>query len=101
MYRKFIINQNGVLLFGEVYQHRELLGWGDTCPYGGGLWRYDVSRGAIMLYGRSFAFGPPSVEYVREIDWESAGCMPCPVFFLPAWPQEEPLQPVGVHLWEQ
>lgn len=99
MYRKFIINQDGVLLFGNVYQHRELLGWGDTCPYGGGLWRYDAGRGALLLYGRSFAFGPPDMAAVRDIDWESAGCGPCPVFFLPDWPQENRLQPVATQLW--
>ena len=99
MYRKFIINQDGVLLFGNVYQHRELLGWGETCPYGGGLWRYDAARGALLLYGRSFAFGPPSIEAVREIDWESVGYGPCPVFFLPDWPHENRLLPVAAGLW--
>jgi hypothetical protein len=99
MYQKFIINQDGVLRFGTVYQHRELLGWGDSCPYGGGLWRYDGQRGVLLLYGRSFAFGAPSIGDVRVIDWESAGCGPCPVFFMPDWPQEERLLPVGMGMW--
>jgi hypothetical protein len=99
MYQKFIINSEGVLLFGCVYQHRELLGWGDSCPFGGGLWKYDAERGALLLFGRSFAFGAPCIEHVREIDWESAGCAPCPVFFLPNWPNDESLVPVGMSLW--
>ena len=39
MYQKFIINQDGVLKFGHVYLHRELLGPGETCPYGGGIYK--------------------------------------------------------------
>lgn len=99
MYQKFIINQDGVLIFGNVYQHRELLKCGDTCPYGGGLWSYDAVRGAILLYGRSFAFGPPEIAQVRDIDWDSAGCVPCLLFFLPDWPQENRLLPVAPSLW--
>ena len=54
MYQKFIINQDGVLKFGNVYLHRYLLDKGERCPYGGGLWKIDEKRGAILLYGRSF-----------------------------------------------
>ena len=50
MYQKFIINQDGVLRFGRVYQHRDLLRVGEHCPYGGGLWKVDEGRGAILLY---------------------------------------------------
>lgn len=100
MYQKFIINQDGVLLFGNVYQHRELLGWGDSCPYGGGLWRYDTERSALLLYGRSFAFGPPEIQEVKEIDWKSAGIGPCPLFFLPDWPHEGRILPVRAELWQ-
>ena len=59
MYQKFIINQDGVLKFGRVYLHRDLLSQGEECPYGGGLWKIDEGRGAILLYGRSFDFGAP------------------------------------------
>ena len=38
MYQKFIINQDGVLKFGNVYQHRDPLKWNEDCLYGGGLW---------------------------------------------------------------
>jgi hypothetical protein len=99
VYQKFIINQDGVLLMGNVYQHRELLQWGDSCPYGGGLWRYDAQRGALLLYGRSFAFGPPCLDRGRDSDWSGAGCGPCPVFFLPFWPDESSMQAVCVQLW--
>ena len=44
MYQKFIINQDGVLKFGRVYMHRDLLAWNEECPYGGGLWKIDESH---------------------------------------------------------
>ena len=45
MYQKFIITQDGVLRFGRVYQHCDLLDWGLAAPaavcaalaFGGGL----------------------------------------------------------------
>ena len=66
MYQKFIITNEGVLRFGNVYQHRELLRWDEACPYGGGLWKMDHGRGIVLLYGRSFAFGPPCFEQVKR-----------------------------------
>ena len=96
MYQKFIINQDGVLRFGRVYQHRDLLDWGEECPYGGGLWKADEARRAILLYGRSFAFGSPQLEQVRRIEWSGIGGVPVPLFYLPHWPSEERLVPVIV-----
>ena len=94
MYQKFIINQDGVLKFGRVYQHRDLLDWGEDCPFGGGLWKLDEGRRAILLYGRSFAFGTPCLERVKHIDWSGLGGKPYPLFYLPHWPSEENLIPV-------
>ncbi len=94
MYQKFIINQDGVLRFGHVYMHRDLLDFGEQCPYGGGLWKLDPTRGAILLYGRSFDFGAPDFAYVRRIDWSAVGGKPVPLFFLPNWPDETLLEPV-------
>ena len=94
MYQKFIITDKGMLRFGHVYQHRELLQWGEECPYGGGLWKIDETRRAILLYGRSFAFGPPSFEQVKHIEWSGSRITPRPLFFLPHWPSEESLVPV-------
>ena len=71
MYQKFIINQDGVLKFGNVYLHRYLLDKGERCPYGGGLWKIDEKRGAILLYGRSFDFGLPDFDFLRSVDWSS------------------------------
>ena len=56
MYQKFIINQDGVLKFGHVYLHKDLLARDERCLYGGGLWKIDEGRRAILLYGRSFDF---------------------------------------------
>ena len=96
MYQKFIITHEGVLRFGNVYQHRELLRWDEECPYGGGLWKIDEERRAVLLYGRSFAFGPPCFEQVRRIEWSGLGGTPRPLFHLPHWPSEESLVPVYV-----
>ena len=96
MYQKFIINQDGVLMFGKVYLHRDILQWGDTCPYGGGLWKVDESRGALLLYGRSFDFGPPDFTKVRDVDWSGLGGRELPVFYLSNLLGEEVLIPVFI-----
>ena len=94
MYQKFVITQDGVLKFGKVYQHSDLLGWGEECPYGGGLWKMDEGRRAVLLYGRSFAFGTPDFNQVKRIDWRGIGGSPFPLFFVPRWPNEDQLIPV-------
>ena len=94
MYKKFVITQNGVLKFGNVYQHIDLLDWGEECPYGGGLWKKDEGRRAILLYGRSFAFGAPDFNQVKRIDWSGIGNTASPLFFVPHWPDESQLIPV-------
>ena len=96
MYQKFVITQDGVLKFGNAYQHRDLLDWGEECPYGGRLWKRDEGRRAILLYGRSFAFGAPDFNQVRRIDWRGVGGLPIPLFFVPRWPSEDLLIPVEV-----
>ena len=73
MFQKFIINRDGVLKFGRVYLHRDMLSPGEQCTYGGGLWKIDEGRGAIVLYGRSFDFGPPDFDFVKLIDWTGLG----------------------------
>lgn len=96
MYQKFIITNNGTLRFGHVYLHRELLLHGERCIYGGGLWKIDEKRGAILLYGRSFDFGPPDFNYVHHIEWSSIGGKAGPLFFLPHWPDENTIVPISI-----
>lgn len=50
MYSKFIITDDGVLRFGCVAQHRDLLEWGEECSNGGGFWNLDESRGVLLLF---------------------------------------------------
>ena len=90
MYQKFIITGDGHLRFGRVYLHRDLLKHGEKCVYGGGLWNIDV----IILYGRSFDFGPPDFDYVRVIEWGAFGGKPRPLFHQPHWPNDDTLIPV-------
>ena len=94
MYQKFIINHDGVLRFGTVYLHRDLLDKGESCPFGGGLWRIDHARQAVLLFGRSFDFGSPSFEHVRRIDWSGLGGSPHTLLHAPHWPNESVLTPI-------
>lgn len=94
MYQKFIINSDGVLKFGHVYLHRDLLGLGEECTHVGGLWKIDEGRRAVLLYGRSFDFGSPDFDCVRRIDWSGVGGKPVSLFYLPHWPEEDLLIPV-------
>ena len=54
----------------------------------------DHGRGAIVLYGRSFDFGPPDFDYVRRIDWTGTGGRPFPLLYLPLWPDEQLAEPI-------
>ena len=94
MYQKFVINQDGVLKFGHVYLHKDLLSFYEQCPYGGGFWKIDESRRAILLYGRSFDFGTPDFDKVCRIDWSGIAGKPIPLFYLPHWPNEDLFIPV-------
>ena len=88
MYPKFIITQDGVLKFGHVYLHKDLLASDELCTYGGGLWKIDDSR------GRSFYFGTPNFDHIHRIEWSGIGGKPLPLFYLPNWPEEDLLVPV-------
>ena len=98
MYQKFIITNEGELKFGNVYHHRNLLRWDESCPYGGGLWRVDETRGAVVLYGRSFEFGAPSFEALRYVNWDGVDGKEYSLFYQPHWPYDETLVPVGIGL---
>ena len=95
MYNKFIITQNGVLVFGNVFLHRDLLPKGDTTCYGGGLWRVDNQSGCILLYGRSFDFGPPQFQFMKRVnEAEPPGSLGYPIFYMRQWLEQEVLEPV-------
>ena len=95
MYQKFIITQDGELRFGNVYLHRDLLRHGEECTYGGGLWKIDHTRSAILLYGRSFDFGAPEIYQIRRINWEGLGGTARPLLYAPNWPNEDTLIPIA------
>lgn len=95
MYRKFIITSDGELRFGNVYHHRNLLRWNETCDYGGGLWRIDQERDIMVLYGRSFEFGAPSFAALKYVNWDGADGKARPLFYQPHWPYDEALIPVA------
>jgi hypothetical protein len=96
MYKKFIITQDGVLKFGKVYLHHDLLSYGEDGTGGGGLWEHDPLRGAIILYGRSFEFGLPNFSMLKRIDWQGVDGTPSALLYLPKWPDNSIVEPVFV-----
>ena len=98
MYQKFIITDEGVLKFGNVYHHRNLLACDENCPYGGGLWRIDESRKMVLLFGRSFEFGTPDFSFLSYVNRSGIGNIDYPLFYQSHWPYDETLVPVGIGL---
>ena len=96
MAQKFIIGADGVLRFGSVYLHKELLAPGESWCYGGGFWQIDHARAAVALYGRSFDFGLPGFDHLRRIDWSGLGGQPHTLFYYPHWPDQSVGRPITV-----
>lgn len=96
MYQKFIITQDGLLKFGVVYLHHNLLTHGEDGTGGGGLWKRDPLRNAILLYGQSFEFGKPDFSILKKIDWQGSGSTPTALLYLPKWPDESIVEPIYV-----
>ena len=96
MAQKFIIGADGVLRFGSVYLHKELLAPGESWCYGGGFWQIDHARAAVVLYGRSFDFGLPGFDHLQRIDWSGLGGQPHTLFYFPQWPDQSVSHPVTV-----
>ena len=67
MAQKFILTQHGVLRFGDVRLHKDLLESGDFC-YGGGFYEFDYGTNRIILSGASFDFGSPLWERFLSLD---------------------------------
>lgn len=98
MYNKFIITLDGVLKFGNVYLHRELLPEGHTTCHGGGLWKIDNQSGRIILYGRSFDFGLPDFDCVKRISKaEHPASLGYPIFYQRTFADETILEEVLEH----
>lgn len=98
MYQKFVITAEGVLKFGKVYHHRNLLEWGEEASYGGGLWRVDEARKIVLLFGRSFEFGTPDFKAVESVNRSGIDDVDYPLFYQPHWPYDETLVPVAMAL---
>ena len=98
MYQKFVITGEGMLKFGNVYHHRNLLRWDEECSNGGGLWRVDEERKIILLFGRSFEFGAPDFSSLVCVNRDGIGNVEYPLFYQPLWPYNETLVPVAVGL---
>lgn len=57
-YPKFILTSDGHLRLGMVNLHKHLLQHGEHCA-GGGFYRFDHARLALVLDGESMDYGPP------------------------------------------
>lgn len=97
MYQKFIITDDGVMRFGDVYLHRDLLEPGEDVSNGGGLWLLDEPSRSIILYGRSFEYGGPDFTALRKIDWNGVGGRIWPLFYYPHWPSRDTAERVFAH----
>ncbi len=62
--QKFILTSRGVLRFGDVCYHKDLLEPGDHC-IGGGYWEVEPSGMSLRLHGSSTDFGSPKWSMVR------------------------------------
>ena len=61
--QKFIITSEGVLKYGNVRMHKDLLTANDICM-GGGFYEFDYVNCRLLLSGRSFDYGRPRWGYV-------------------------------------
>lgn len=94
---KFIITQDGVLEFGDVSLHRQLIPDGDEICHGGGFWEIDNQRGIILLYGRSFDFGAPEFRYLKRINQAVPPVsLGYPIFYKREFCGEEILEPISI-----
>ena len=94
---KFIITQDGVMEFGDVHLHRDLIPHGDSTCFGDGFWRIDNQRGIIILYGRSFDFGAPDFTQLRRInETVMPASLGYPMFYQREFAGEEVLEPIVV-----
>lgn len=79
-----------------MYLHRDLLPPGDDTCCGGGLWQVDNQRGIVLLYGRSFDFGPPDFSRLKRIDREGLHYLDYPLFLQHRFADEEILTPITI-----
>ena len=97
MFQKFIINRDGVLKFGRVYLHRDMLSPGEQCTYGGGLWKIDEGRGCHRALRQKFRLRPSRFRLCETDRLDGLGRRPRPLFYLPHWPSEEEIVPVIIN----
>lgn len=94
MYMKFIITVDGVLKFGVVSRHMDLLEQGQDDCNGGGLWDIDSTNGTVLLFGRSFDFGAPDFSKLRLVDWDSIDGKVHDLVYYPFWPDRVTTVPI-------
>lgn len=94
MYKKFIITTAGVLKFGQVSRHMDLLEPGQNDCNGGGLW--EDENGTIILFARSFDFGAPDFSRLNRVDWSTLDGQEHPLVYYPSWPDRILAVPIFV-----
>ena len=87
MHPKFILFSRpeapltGTFIYGEVFQHKDLVpGYGKV--YGGGWYRKDDALRTMTLYGSSGDYGEPRLAFLNRIPRELEGYR---FYFSPGW----------------
>lgn len=94
--KKFIITNDGTLVFGDVEYHYELIPEGEDTCHGGGFWKIDNQRGIVELSGRSFDFGAPEFSYFRRVDRSHGlGLLGYPIVYRRQFAGEDILEPIA------
>lgn len=69
--QKFIVTGDGVLKYGNVRMHKDLLADSDTC-IGGGFYEFDYVENCLHLSGRSYDFGKPKWSFIDVLKLPAA-----------------------------
>lgn len=64
--QKFIVTSGGLLKFGDVTMHKDLLSPGEEC-IGGGMYEFDHAGGRMFLWGKSYDFGRVKWSWIDEL----------------------------------
>ena len=87
--QKFIITTEGVLKYGNVRMHKDLLAARDICM-GGGYYEFDYISDRLLLSGSSFDYGRPRWDRVDVLKVPTA--FRCMSIFYEGKPLDIPIE---------
>lgn len=83
---KFIITTGGYLRLGMVTLHRDLLMAHEDC-LGGGFYEFDYVDNRLILYGKSFDYGPPRWGKIDTL-YVPENFRGVPIIYRDSWDEE-------------